>query len=586
MSDILDTEETANRPIIILPPQLANQIAAGEVVERPASVVKELVENSIDAGATQVHIDIEQGGQKRILVRDNGKGISRDQLTLALSRHATSKISSIDDLEHISSMGFRGEALASISSVSRLTLTSKPAGQTEAWQAQAEGQQMEVELRPAAHPDGTSIEVVDLFFNTPARRKFLRTGKTEFQHIEQIIKRIALTRPDVQFVLSHNQKVYCRYSTVGQLSKRIEQVCGKNMLANCTAVEYEFEDISLTGWCSKLGVGNATRDLQYTFVNGRMMKDKLLSHAIRQVYEDTLGPQAFASYVLYLQVPPNQVDVNVHPAKHEVRFHQTRQIHDLVFKALTDGLSNESNNGFVNESPQSPNHNYIQTLSPQVKPNGRSSSSQPGAGVYRANTPNRSQINANNEFYTSLNVGNAKEGDDAGSANVKSVNNCLYSAPHLIFAESGSLNIMDIKVLITKLVALRLTRSTLAQPLLMPVSIENANHIKQLELDAFKHTHIIISATHHKLILKQVPSELRQLPWANIFACMDISNFTDKPTSTSKISLTIAKAWLNTLAVSESMLVGWIEEIGPLELANLIEEHAKCLQIAKWMQDD
>ena len=215
MSDLPNTQTTQKiddgRPIRVLPPQLANQIAAGEVVERPASVVKELVENSLDAGATQVHIEIDQGGQKRILVRDNGKGISKDQLSLALSRHATSKISCIDDLEYITSMGFRGEALASISSVSRLTLTSKPISQNEAWQAQAEGQQMEVELHPAAHPDGTSIEVIDLFFNTPARRKFLRTGKTEFQHIEQIIKRIALTRPDVQFVLSHNNKVCCRY---------------------------------------------------------------------------------------------------------------------------------------------------------------------------------------------------------------------------------------------------------------------------------------------------------------------------------------------------------------------------------------
>lgn len=586
MSDTFVTKDAANRPIKILPPQLANQIAAGEVVERPASVVKELVENSLDAGATEVYIDIEQGGQKRILVRDNGKGICKEQLTLALSRHATSKISSIDDLEHITSMGFRGEALASISSVSRLTLTSKPIGQSEAWQAQAEGQQMEVELRPAAHPDGTSIEVVDLFFNTPARRKFLRTGKTEFQHIEQIIKRIALTRPDVQFVLSHNQKVYCRFTIVSALSKRIEQVCGKTMLANCTAIKYEFEDISLTAWCSKLGFGIATRDVQYTFVNGRMMKDKLLSHALRQVYEDTLGPQTFASYVLFLQVPPNQIDVNVHPAKHEVRFHQARQIHDLVFKAVTDGLSHESTNGFVNESPQSPNHNYIQALSPDLKPSGKSTYSGSGAGSYRPNTPNKSQIHASNDFYASLNVGSTSDDDSTVSKATKELSNCLYSAPYLIFGEAGSLSVMDIEVLITKLVSLRLTRSTLAQPLLMPVSVENVKHIKQADVEALKHTHLIISASHHKLILKQVPSELRQLPWASVFASLDVSNFVDKQASASNIAVSIARAWLKTLEVTESMLVGWIAEMGQVEVSNLIKEYAKSLQLSKWMQDE
>jgi DNA mismatch repair protein MutL len=600
MSDIKVTNDATkdadNRPIKILPPQLANQIAAGEVVERPASVVKELVENSLDAGATQIHIDIEQGGQKRILVRDDGRGISKDQLTLALSRHATSKIGSIDDLEHITSMGFRGEALASISSVSRLTLTSKPASQSEAWQAQAEGQQMEVELKPAAHPDGTSIDVVDLFFNTPARRKFLRTGKTEFQHIEQIIKRIALTRPDVQFVLSHNQKVSCRYTSVSSFSKRIEQVCGKNMLANCAPVDYTFEDISLTGWCSKLGMGSANRDLQYTFVNGRMMKDKLLSHALRQVYEDTLPPQTFASYVLYLQLPPHQIDVNVHPAKHEVRFHQARQIHDLVFKAITNSLGNTGNSAVVNELSQSPQHNYIQALSAELTPQRQSSYSGAGTLGYKSNKPNRGQINASNEFYSSLNAGKANDGGtvdelDATAANtsnsfVMGIGNCLYSEPYLVFGEYGSLNVMDIELLITKLIVLRLTRSSLPQPLLMPVSIENASHIKQAQLDEFNQVHLIISASHRKLILKQVPSELRQLPWASIFAKLDIANISDEQALTSTLALNIAKAWLNTLTVSESMLKGWMAEIGQGELSNLIEKHAKVLHLTTWMNDE
>lgn len=590
MSDFLKTHPTKsiddNRPIMVLPPQLANQIAAGEVVERPASVVKELVENSLDAGATQVHIEIEQGGQKRILVRDNGKGISKDQLSLALSRHATSKISSIDDLEYITSMGFRGEALASISSVSRLTLTSKPITQSEAWQAQAEGQQMEVELLPAAHPDGTSIEVVDLFFNTPARRKFLRTGKTEFQHIEQIIKRIALTRPDVQFVLSHNNKVCHRFLIASDLAKRIEQVCGKNMLASSVFIEYSFENVSLKAWCSKLGIGSATRDVQYTFVNGRMMKDKLLSHALRQVYEDTLGPQEFPSYVLYLQVPPNQLDVNVHPAKHEVRFHQARQIHDIVFKAITDGLSMDLGGTHVNETPQSPSHNYIQPLSQDIKPKGQSSFGGSGSIGYRPNTPTSTQIKASNEFYTSLKSGAEAQDKEASESVVQTGSNCLYCPPYLVFGESASITVMDINILIEKLIALRLSRSTLAQALLMPVSIENTRQIKQAELDVYEQAHLIISVTHNKLILKKVPSELRQLPWASIFASIDINNVGDAHNSSSTLAMTIAIGWLKTLQITESMLSGWINEVGQIELASLLKEHAKSLALATWMQNE
>ncbi|MGY0650102.1 MAG: DNA mismatch repair endonuclease MutL, partial [Paraglaciecola chathamensis] len=468
MSDTTQTNNInksyVNRPIKILPPQLANQIAAGEVVERPASVVKELVENSLDAGATHIQIEIEQGGQKRILIRDNGKGISKDQLMLALSRHATSKISNIDDLEHITSMGFRGEALASISSVSRLTLTSKPLEQPEAWQAHAEGQQMDVQIRPAAHPDGTSIEVLDLFFNTPARRKFLRTGKTEFQHIEQIIKRIALTRPDVQFILSHNQKVCCRYASVNELSKRVDQVCGKTMLSNSSPIDYVFEDISLKGWCSNLGIGAATRDLQYTFVNGRMMKDKLLAHALRQVYEDTLPPQTFASYVLYLQVPPNQIDVNVHPAKHEVRFHQARQIHDLVFKAVTNGLSSENGNGFVNEEAESLNHNYIKPLNPE-NPHKHTYKNGMHNSPYRGNTPSNKQIEASNEFYAGLTPSiadtqksleaNTKPlftGNSQINSQLQGVNNYIYTSPYIIFGEAEKLNVLHIQAVINILV--------------------------------------------------------------------------------------------------------------------------------------
>lgn len=328
--------------IKILPARLANQIAAGEVVERPASVVKELVENSIDSGATRIDIDIEKGGAKLIRVRDNGKGIAKDELGLALSRHATSKIHSLDDLEAIMSLGFRGEALASISSVSRLTLTSRPATQEQAWAAHSEGRDMAVSLLPAAHPLGTSVEVLDLFFNTPARRKFLRTEKTEFAHIDELIKRIALSCFDVTINLRHNGKMMKQYraaKTESQAEKRIAAVCGNNFVRHMLKIELEHQGLKLHGWITSPEGARQQSDLQYCYVNGRMMRDKLINHAIRQSYEMSLRPEQFATYVLYIEIDPHQVDVNVHPAKHEVRFHQARLVHDFIYQALADALA-------------------------------------------------------------------------------------------------------------------------------------------------------------------------------------------------------------------------------------------------------
>lgn len=335
--------------IEILPAQLANQIAAGEVVERPASVIKELVENSIDAGATTVKIQIEKGGAKRIKITDNGCGIPKNELTLALSRHATSKIKTLTDLEGICSLGFRGEALASISSVSRLTLTSKPVGQESAWQAIAEGRDMQVEVNPAAHPNGTSIDVQDLFFNTPARRKFLRTDKTEFTHIEEVVKRIALARLDVTFILIHNDKIIRQYraaNTKAQYSKRVAQICGQKFIDHAIEVECEHNDLHFSGWLAKPSFARNQNDLCYSYVNGRMMKDKLINHAIRQAYDNLLPTDTYPAFVLFLTLNHRDVDVNVHPAKHEVRFHQGRYVHDFIFsvcqRALRDSLDNNS----------------------------------------------------------------------------------------------------------------------------------------------------------------------------------------------------------------------------------------------------
>ncbi|CCG88637.1 DNA mismatch repair endonuclease MutL [Erwinia piriflorinigrans] len=328
-------------PIQVLPPQLANQIAAGEVVERPASVVKELVENSLDAGATRIDIDIEKGGAKLIRIRDNGCGIAKDELAMALARHATSKIASLDDLEAIISLGFRGEALASISSVSRLTLTSRTDAQNEAWQAYAEGRDQAVTVKPAAHPVGTTLEVLDLFYNTPARRKFMRTEKTEFTHIDEIIRRIALVRFDVALSLSHNGKLVRQYRAVSddsQRERRLGAICGTAFLTHALKISWQHSELSLHGWVADPAGSKALSELQYCYVNGRMMRDRLINHAIRQAYQDKLGDRHQPAYVLYLEIDPHQVDVNVHPAKHEVRFHQSRLVHDFIYQGVVSVL--------------------------------------------------------------------------------------------------------------------------------------------------------------------------------------------------------------------------------------------------------
>ncbi|ATM89489.1 TPA: DNA mismatch repair endonuclease MutL [Klebsiella aerogenes] len=332
-------------PIQVLPPQLANQIAAGEVVERPASVVKELVENSLDAGATRIDIDIERGGAKLIRIRDNGCGIKKDELALALARHATSKIASLDDLEAIISLGFRGEALASISSVARLTLTSRTAEQHEAWQAYAEGRDQAVTVKPAAHPIGTTLEVLDLFYNTPARRKFMRTEKTEFNHIDEIVRRIALARFDVTINLSHNGKMMRQYRAVaegGPRERRLGSICGAAFLEHALAIEWQHGDLTLRGWVADpLHTNPALAEIQYCYVNGRMMRDRLINHAIRQACEDKLGADQQPAFVLYLEIDPHQVDVNVHPAKHEVRFHQSRLVHDFIYQGVLSVLQQQ-----------------------------------------------------------------------------------------------------------------------------------------------------------------------------------------------------------------------------------------------------
>lgn len=320
-----------------LPAQLVNQIAAGEIVERPASVLKELIENSLDADARKIIVEIEHGGLRRISVRDDGHGIGQEYLSLAMGRHATSKIHSQQDLVNVMTMGFRGEALPSMGSVSRMNIISCAAGAEHAWQLVCEGDGKLSEPEPAAHPRGTSIEIRDLFFNTPARRKFLRTEKTEYKHLERRFLEQALARSDVAFRLFHNGRaVYSMDASEDETgrNKRIADVLGRDFSENCLYIDQQVGDLRIHGWFSLPTYSRSQRDQQFFYVNQRYVRDKLLMHAVTQAYRDVLHHQRQPAFVLFLDLPPNQVDVNVHPGKHEVRFREDRQIHGFVSQSL------------------------------------------------------------------------------------------------------------------------------------------------------------------------------------------------------------------------------------------------------------
>ncbi|WP_426415817.1 DNA mismatch repair endonuclease MutL [Aestuariirhabdus sp. LZHN29] len=325
------------KKIQLLPPRLANQIAAGEVVERPSSVVKELLENCLDAGAGRIDVEVEQGGVKLIRIRDDGWGIPQQELPMALNRHATSKISELEDLEAVGSLGFRGEALASISSVSKLSLTSCCEGQEAGWRVKTEGRDMDAVVAPAAHPRGTTVEVRDLFFNTPARRKFLRTEKTEFSHLEEVIKRLALSRFDVGFHLRHNQRTIHQLKPADsqlERERRIAMLCGPAFIDNAVCVDVEASGLRLWGWVGLPTFSRSHADMQYFYVNGRVIRDKLVAHAVRQAYRDVLYNGRHPTFVLFLELDPTGVDVNVHPTKHEVRFRDGRNVHNFLFSTL------------------------------------------------------------------------------------------------------------------------------------------------------------------------------------------------------------------------------------------------------------
>jgi DNA mismatch repair protein MutL len=554
-------------PIQILPARLANQIAAGEVVERPASVVKELIENSLDAGATRIEIDIEKGGAKCIRVKDNGKGVSKEQLTLALSRHATSKISKLDDLEAIVSLGFRGEALASISSVSRLTFTSKPADQEQAWQAIAEGRDMQVNIQPAAHPQGTTVEVLDLFFNTPARRRFLKTEKTEFQHIDELIRRIALSRFEISFVLKHNGKIIRQYraaQTQPQQEKRLASICSESFVKGALHFQSCDNDLKISGWISERLSPRALADVQYCYINGRMIRDKLVNHAIKQVYAYALPEGKFPGYVIYIECSPEQIDVNVHPAKHEVRFHQARWVHDYIVSTLSEVL----NQGPVIEHQAgTAEHAYIQPELPaatakhaaeadKVEPARQPSLSRTASYAPRYSKPalDNRQVDAYCNFISEAQLpAAANENKQQGHLVLGSIVTLIADeylllklnvAQKLLNSNSPllvlSLNRADALLKQKQLFDAWSNGEVIAQPLLLPVRIQLEDNLMQISSDfktLFERLGFAYKVQGDKLIISKVPALLRQAPLAKIFpVLLDALNSADKNMSEAQVN--------------------------------------------------
>ena len=605
-------------PIQLLSPQLANQIAAGEVVERPASVVKELLENSLDAGATKIEIDIEKGGHKRIRIKDNGSGIVKSELQLALSRHATSKITTLDDLEQILSLGFRGEALASISSVSRLTLTSRTESQGEAWQAYCEGREMAVNIQPAAHPVGTTIDVADLFYNTPARRKFLRTEKTEFQHIEEVIKRIALSYPKVSFVLKHNDKVAKRFiaDKAGSLATRIGAVVGQKFVQNAVHISTEYEGLHIDAWLGNEAMLRSSNDCQFSFVNGRGMRDKLIMHAIRQAYESVWGVVEQPSFVVYLTVNPKDVDVNVHPAKHEVRFQQGRLVHDFICKTVSDALhamteeqplsgmdaNRPSGSDFMSSQVE---HDYIRPLQNQTSDNAQAfneSSRYSTGGISQGAPQSYGQFTGSPRNTSS---GSASGGRSGGTAHKQSrgpsaayqsnynalmtpnsdiINNNADPMPvaeHVNLTSQCRIYPKSEKIYLlcaTKVASIWLSELFLkaqhGQPLLMPVAV-SLNNVNEQLVTLLNDAHFEVNKVAGKYRLQQVPAGTRHLPWLKWFEYFLLVELNDEVNSLDDAvkSLVLPEHVLDE--ETSNALWYWLDQQSEVKQWEIIEQFAK-----------
>ncbi len=351
-----------------LPELLINQIAAGEVVERPASALKEVLENSVDAGAKKITVQLQQGGVKQIRVMDDGIGIAKDELLLALTRHSTSKISTLEDLHRITSLGFRGEALASIAAVARLTLASRQTEQDHGWQLHVDGKSVS-QPEPSPLTRGTTLDINDLYFNIPARRKFLKSEATEFAHCDEVFKRIALAQAGIEFVLQHNGKIR-RQLRAGHSAQRIQSILGEEFGQTAAMVDEQSADIRLYGMVALPAYARSSRDTQYFFVNNRFVSDKLISHALREAYRDVLHLDRHPAFVLFLEIDPESVDVNVHPTKTEVRFRESRALHQFIFHAINKTLAAPHREMETNQSgqvtPSLPNYPRRETASPNI----------------------------------------------------------------------------------------------------------------------------------------------------------------------------------------------------------------------------
>lgn len=505
-----------------LSPQLANQIAAGEVVERPSSVLKELSENSLDAGAKRIEVEVEQGGTKLIRVRDDGCGISESDLPLALSRHATSKILGLEDLEAVATLGFRGEALASIASVSRLALTSN-SGEGSGWKAVSEGRDMEVELQPAAHPQGTSVEVRDLFFNTPARRKFLRTENTEYKRIDDCLKKLALSRMDVAFSLKHNQKVQFSLrpaNSQAEQEKRVADLCGPQFMEQALFVDNDRTGIRLWGWIGLPTFSRSQADLQYFFVNGRSIRDKVVSHAVRQAYQDVLYHGRHPAYVLFLEILPADVDVNVHPTKHEVRFRESGSIHSFVSTTLKKALATDRPQDHLstNGGLELQNKDQPQSL---IGQNALPLAGTPGSG-YQSTWPSSgvpSGVNAPASSYQSL-YSSQTEFSDSNQAEVPPLGFAVAQLKGIfILAEnSHGLIIVDMHAAHERITYERMKdafdlQGLVSQPLLVPENLA----VSQREADAVESNQAVFTqlgfgverAASESIIVREIPAILR-----------------------------------------------------------------------------
>ena len=466
-----------NRRIQAMPTQLVNQIAAGEVVERPASVVKELLENSLDAQSTKIEIDVEQGGIKSIRIRDNGHGIHKDDLVLSLSPHATSKIRTIDELENVSSLGFRGEALPSIASVSNLSLKSKWQNAAEAWQIQSNNSN-DFDIAPAALNEGTTIEVKDLFFNIPARRKFLRTEKTEFNHLDDVIKKIALSRFDVDITLRHNQRPIRQLRAATdrlQQEKRIAEVFGSAFIEQALHMDFSIDGFRLWGWVGLPTFSRSQADMQYFYVNGRIVRDKVVTHAIRQAYQDVLFHGRHPAYVLFFEIEPSAVDVNAHPGKHEVRFRQSRAVHDFLFRAIHKSLADTrpTDDGAHNIS----NFNSLeQSGNAQAMPSyqGRYGSNSPG--VIRSQSALSLAVAEQSKAYQSLYSDTTDTNDDQTESPPLGYARAQIHGVYVLAENKEGMVLVDMhaaheRITYERLKQARSETGIAAQPLLVPVSM-------------------------------------------------------------------------------------------------------------------